>query len=169
MVHVYTGDGKGKTTAALGLALRACGQGWRVRMIQFMKNRDGCGEQKIAKCIPNFELMRFGLACLVNPDKPSEEDMREAAKAFSAASETILSGRYDMVVLDELNVAVDLRLIPIEDVLRIVRGKPDSVELVLTGRNAHPDLIEMADYASEIRELKHPFKRNAAAREGIEY
>ncbi len=169
LVHVYTGDGKGKTTAAMGLVLRACGQGWRVLVIQFMKNRNGCGEQKIADCIPNFKLMRFGLPGLVKPGSPSDEDVREAENAFSEARDSVLSGRYDMVVLDELNVAVDYGLVPIEKVLQLVRSRPDSVELVLTGRNAHPGLIELADYASEIHELKHPYPQDTSAREGIEY
>jgi len=169
LIHVYTGNGKGKTTAALGLALRACGQGWNVLMIQFMKGKDGCGELNICKSIPNFELMRYGLPDWVRSQSPTDDDKKLAAEAFQKASDAILAGRYDMVILDELNVAVDFGLVPLGDVVSLLNRKPDSVELVLTGRRAHPDLVGMADYVSEIREVKHPFHESIQAREGVDY
>ncbi len=169
LIHVYTGDGKGKTTTAMGLALRACGQGWNVLMIQFMKGREGCGEVNICKSIPNFELIRYGLPDWVKPEAPTDDDKKMAGEAFQKASDAIFTGRYDMVILDELNVAVDFELLPLGDVVSLLKNKPDSVELVLTGRRAHPDLVAMADYVSEIREVKHPFREKIRAREGVDY
>lgn len=169
MIHIYTGDGKGKSTAALGLALRACGQGWRVLIIQFLKCGNHSGELKISRSIPGLELICFGVPNWVHSETPSEEDLFKARMAFEKANEAVSGGRYDLVVLDEVNVALDFGLIPIEDAVQLLKKKPDSVELVLTGRNAHPKLIELADYVSEIHEMKHPYRKKISGREGIEY
>jgi cob(I)alamin adenosyltransferase len=169
LIHVYTGEGKGKTTAALGLALRACGQGWRILFIQFLKGREDCGELKLCDSIPGFKMVRRGLPALVDPASPSEEDRSEAAAAFQEAQDAVLNGKFDLVILDEVNVAVDYGLIPLGEVTALLERKPDSVELVLTGRNAHPKLVEAADYVSEIKDVKHPFRRNVTARRGVDF
>ena len=169
LVQVYTGSGKGKTTASLGLALRACGHGWKVLMICFMKGGSDYGEVRISKKIPNFELIQSGLPTFVKKDAPSEEDIRLARQGFELAKKALKSKKYDLVILDEINVAVDYSLISLEDVLELVKNKPEDVELVLTGRHAHPRLVKIADLVSEILEIKHPYQEGIQAREGIEY
>jgi cob(I)alamin adenosyltransferase len=169
LIHVYTGDGKGKTTAALGMAFRACGQGWRVRMIQFLKGSLKTGEVKICKSLPNFTLVRAGRARWIDPKQPAPADARLARNAFRNAIKDVASGRYDMVILDELNMAVDFNLIPVAEVVGMLQAKPDSVEVVLTGRRAHADVVRLADYVSEIKEVKHPFPKRAGARKGVEF
>jgi len=169
LVQVYTGPGKGKTTASLGLALRACGHGWKVLMICFMKGGSNYGEVVMSKKIPNFELVQSGLPTFVKKGAPSEEDIRMAHQGFDLAKKALKNKKYDLVILDEINVAVDYGLISLEDVLGLVQNKPDDVELVLTGRHAHPKLVKIADLVSEILEIKHPYQQNIQAREGIEY
>ena len=169
LIHIYTGDGKGKTTTALGLVVRACGQGWRVCMVQFMKGREGCGEENLCASIPNFKLVRCGLPSPVCRLTPSSADRELAQNALRKAKEAIFSGQWDMVVLDEVNVALDFGLIPLGEVASLLQDKPKSVELVLTGRRAHPDLIALADYVSEISEIKHPFRNRVRARKGVEF
>ena len=169
LVHVYTGSGKGKTTAALGLALRACGHGWRVRMVCFMKGDPNYGEVLISKTIPNFELIQSGLPTFVKKGEPSEEDLRLAREGFDLAKRTIQEDTIDLLILDEINVAVDYGLLSLEEVVELVESKPKSMELVLTGRYAHPELVKMADVVSEMLEIKHPYQQGMQGREGIDY
>jgi len=167
-VQVYTGEGKGKTTAALGQALRAVGHGWKVLVIQFLKARQGVGEIAAAKDIPNLHILQFGSGHFVC-NKPTQEDHALAQQAWQTARESTLSGRYDMVILDEINVTIHYKMIAMQEVLKLIEERPPHVELILTGRYAHPRLLEVADLVSEIKAVKHPYTSGIKAREGIEY
>lgn len=169
MIHVYTGDGKGKTTAALGLAMRAAGQNMKVCFIQFMKGW-AYGEVAAAQHLPDFTLLQFGRADFVNPDKPSPQDRELAQKALNKAREVIISDSYDLLVLDEIVVAVDYGLITLASLFEIMNQKPPYLELVLTGRGAGPEILERADLVTEMKEVKHYYStRSIPARRGIEY
>ena len=168
LIHIYTGNGKGKTTAAIGLGLRATGAGLKVYMIQFMKGRryselDALQHQK------NFTIIQFGRDEFVNKAKPDAVDIDLAHKGFKHAQQIISEGKYDLVILDELNVAVDYKLIPLNDVMKLLQEKPAHVELVLTGRYAAPELIKHADLVSEILEIKHPYQKGVTSRKGIDW
>ncbi|MEM3579689.1 MAG: cob(I)yrinic acid a,c-diamide adenosyltransferase [Candidatus Bathyarchaeia archaeon] len=169
LVQVYTGDGKGKTSAAFGLALRAIGRGLKVYIIQFIKGGFDYGELYIVDRLPNLTLKAFGRGKFVTTQPPSEEDVKLAEEALRLAEKTIKSGEYDLVILDEINVALNLKLISLEKVLELIESKPKHVELVLTGRYAPKEIIDVADLVTEMREVKHPFKRGCQAREGIEF
>jgi cob(I)alamin adenosyltransferase len=169
LVQVYTGEGKGKTTAAFGQALRAIGQGYRVCIIQFMKGRK-YGECLAAeKHLPNLTVHLCGLDSFVMRENPSPLDIELARTGFDLARKAIASGAYDMVILDELNVAADFKLIPLDDVINLIRSKPAGVDLILTGRNAAPEIIALADMVSEIREVRHHYRAGIKERAGIEY
>ena len=169
LVQVYTGDGKGKTTAAFGLALRAAGRGLKVYIIQFIKGGFDYGELHIIEKVPNVTLKAFGRGQFVTQIPPPEEDVKLAKEAFQLAKKVVGSGKYDLVILDEVNVALSLRLISTQQVLSLIKNKPLHVELVLTGRYAPPEIIEAADLVTEMREVKHPFRKGVSPREGIEH
>jgi len=167
-VQVYTGNGKGKTTAALGLALRAIGRGLRVCIFQFIKGGGPYGEHLIAeKLAPLLTIIQSGRPGWVNT-KDISEDRRVAQNALVRATELLKSDDYDLVVLDEINGAVGFGLIDVEQVLDLIALKPARVELVLTGRNAHERVIEAADLVTEMREVKHYYAAGVPARTGIE-
>ncbi len=172
LIHIYTGDGKGKTTAALGLGIRACGSGMKVLLVQFLKNIHSSELEIIKKLEPDFEFIR-GFSCAkFTWDMNSEEleqSSREAAEMLEQVKATVQKGEYDLVILDEILGVVSVKLLPVEAVLDFLRTKPEKVELVLTGRDAHEDLIKAADYVSEIRAVKHPFEKGITSRKGIEY
>ena len=166
--QVYTGNGKGKTTASLGLALRAVGRGLRVCVFQFIKGGGPYGEHLIAeKLAPLFTIIQTGRPGWVNTSDISE-DRRVAQNALEQARSLLSSGEYDLVILDEINGAVGFGLVDVEQVLELIALKPDTVELVLTGRNAHERIIEAADLVTEMREIKHYYKAGVPARTGIE-
>jgi len=167
-IHVYTGPGKGKTTAAIGLGIRAAGAGLKVNMIQFMKGRKYSELVTIDK-IQNFLYSQHGRDEFVNKENPEKIDIELAQKGFKHAEEIIKSNNYDMIILDEINVAVDFGLISLNKVLDIIEEKPEKLELILTGRYAHPEIVKIADYVSEILEIKHPYQKGVKAREGIDY
>ena len=167
-IHVYTGPGKGKTTAALGLGLRATGAGYKVYMIQFMKGRR-YNEINSLDNIPNFNIVQYGRDEFVNKNNPEKIDIDLAKKGFNHAKEIIESKKYDIVILDEINVAIDFNLIKLEDLLKIINEKPESVELVLTGRYANSEIIKLADIVTEMLEIKHPYHIGIEAREGIDF
>ena len=169
MVHVYTGDGKGKTTAALGLGLRAAGHGYRVLMIQFMKGKINYGELMAAKGIENFDIVQFGRPDFVDKEDPAEEDIRLAQEGLAFAREATRYKKCDLLILDEINVAVEWGLITVDEVLKLMRSKPADMELVLTGRYAPEEFLERADLVTEMKELKHPFQKGKLARKGIEH
>ncbi|OPX43101.1 Cob(I)yrinic acid a,c-diamide adenosyltransferase [Ruminiclostridium hungatei] len=172
LVHIYTGDGKGKTTAAVGLGIRACGNGMRVLLVQFLKSRN-TGELEILKKLePGFKFMRgFASGKFSWNMTPAEleEAAREAARMFGGVAEIVKSGEYELVILDELIGVVALNFLSVGTVLELIKSKPEGVELVLTGRNAPEVLVEAADYVSEIKAVKHPYERGIASRKGIEY
>ena len=169
LIQVYFGRGKGKTTAAIGQGVRATGHGFKVYMIQFMKGNYKYGEIEAIKGIPNFELKQFGSPELIA--EPNEFDLNEGKKAFEFAKEIIMSDKYDLVILDEIGVAISMNVIPVEPVLELIRSKPDQVELVLTGGpKMHPKIKEVADLLTEMRMIKHYYSsQGITARFGIEY
>ena len=168
-VQVYTGNCKGKTTAALGLAFRAVGRGLKVIMIQFMKGGGPYGEHLAAERLaPDFTIIPTGREGWVNRDNPAKEDIELAVGALCLAREKLLSGEYDLVILDEVNGAVSFGLLTVEELLELVRLRPYAVELVLTGRNAHQQIIEAADLVTEMVEIKHYYQAGVPARLGIE-
>jgi cob(I)alamin adenosyltransferase len=169
LVQVYTGDGKGKTSAAFGLALRAIGRGLKVYVIQFIKGGFDYGELHIIDKLPNFRLTAFGRGKFITDVSPRGEDAKLAQEALKLATKVVKEGEYDIVILDEVNVALNLKLIKIDDVLKLIKAKSKHVELVLTGRNAPARLIEVADLVTEMREIKHPYAKGVQPRKGIEF
>jgi cob(I)alamin adenosyltransferase len=169
LVIVITGNGKGKTTSALGQALRALGHGYKVCMIQFMKGRK-YGECLAAeRYLPGLTIHLCGLDSFVMRDNPAPIDVEMAKEGFVFAKREVESGKWDMVILDEINVAIDFKLIPLTDVFDLIEKKPLFLDLILTGRNAPPELIERADTVSEVREIKHHYAAGIKDRAGIEY
>ena len=169
LIQVYTGNGKGKTSAAFGLALRALGRGLNVYIIQFIKGGFDYGELYIVDKLPNLTLKAFGRGRFITEKPPKKEDVNLAEEALALAEEVVRNGEYDIVILDEINVALNLRLISLEKILELINNKPEHVELVLTGRYAPPEIIETADLVTEMIEVKHPFSKGYQARKGIEY
>ena len=167
-IHIYTGPGKGKTTVALGLGLRAAGAGLKVHMIQFMKGRRYSELDAVEK-IPNFTISQHGRDEFVSKENPEPIDVDLAQEGFTKAQETIKNGKYDMVILDEINVAIDYNLVPLDDLLKLIEEKPEKLELVLTGRYAHPELVKIADLVTEMLEIKHPYQTGVQARKGVDY
>jgi cob(I)alamin adenosyltransferase len=168
-IQVYTGNGKGKTTAALGLALRACGHGYRVLMIQFMKGSAEYGEVTISEHIPGFTLIQSGLPTFVEKGNPSEEDLRLAREGLGLARRAVREASCDLLILDEINVAADYCLVAVKDVLEIIEARPQGMEVVLTGRYAPKEFMDAADLVTEMTEVKHPYAAGLEMREGIEY
>lgn len=177
LIIVYTGDGKGKTSAALGAALRALGHGWKVLMIQFFKGDWPVvyGEVEMAKRLhPQFEVLQLGrgFVKIMGDKKPFGEHVEAAKAALELTRERMMSGQYDLIILDEINYALgymDFKLIELEDVLQLLREKPPELHVILTGRNAHPRVVEMADLVTEMKEVKHPMKSGVPAQQGIDY
>jgi len=168
-IQVYTGNGKGKTTAALGLALRAAGRELMVCMIQFMKGGGPYGEHLAApRLAPYLTIIQTGREGWVNRDNPDAEDKRLAREGLEKADAALTGGRYDLVILDEINGAVSFGLIDVEDLLALMAKRPAAVELVLTGRNADERVVAAADLVTEMREVKHYYKAGVPARIGIE-
>ena len=169
LIQVYTGDGKGKTTAALGLALRAVGHGMKVLMIQFMKGSSEIGEVKAAqKLAPYLTIVPMGRGTFVSKDNPHPEDIKIAREGLLLSQKAIQNKEYDVVILDEINVAIEYGLISISDLLQLLDSKPKEVEIVLTGRNARPELLEKADLVTEMVKRKHYFDEGVPARKGME-
>jgi len=169
-VQIYTGDGKGKTTAAVGLTLRAIASGYKVFFCQFMKGEESGEIRALKKHSESIDVFLCGISKFcVNKKNPSREQVKAARKGFELAKKAIFSRKYDLVVLDEINMAICYNLINLEDVINILKDKPSSVEIILTGRNAPSELYPYADLISEIKEIKHYYKEGVKARRGIEY
>lgn len=168
MIQLYTGSGKGKTTAALGLALRAAGHGMKTLIIQFMKGQKYGELESAKKLAPLIKIEQMGLDTFVHVSGPSEEDCRMAQAGLKRARTAMESGECDILVLDEINVAVYFRLLGVDEVLELIERKPDKMELVLTGRYAHPALIRRADLVTHMEAVKHYYDRGVDARDGIE-
>lgn len=168
-VQVYTGNGKGKTTAALGLSVRAAGHGLRTVIIQFMKGWIDYGELGGVRMLaPYVEIRQAGRDTFVNKADPDPEDVRLARDGWAAARETVLGKKADIVVLDELNCALDFGLLPLDEVLDLIRRKPDGMELILTGRGAPKEIMEIADLVTEMKDIKHYYNSGVDARVGVE-
>jgi cob(I)alamin adenosyltransferase len=166
LIQVYTGNGKGKTTAALGLAVRASGQGLRVGFVQFLKNEQ-CGEHFFVSRYRPFEIIQLSSVNSFSGDEPKQrEEVRETLKRVE---EFMLSGFYDLLVLDEVFIAVSKGLITVDQLTELLGKKPPALELVLTGRYAPPEIIRMADLVTEMNLIKHPYNNGIPARQGIEY
>ena len=169
LIQVYTGNGKGKTTAALGLALRAAGHRFKVLIIQFLKGGICYGELKSArKLSPYLTILPMGRECFVNKKCPHPTDQRWARKGWTLAQEAVQSQRYQLVILDEINVAVEYGMVPVKELLALMKSKPQNVELVLTGRWARPEVLRRADLVTEMKEKKHYYKKGVDSRVGIE-
>ncbi len=169
---IYTGKGKGKTTAALGIALRAAGYEKKICMIQFIKGSWHYGEMISSKKLePDFEMIAVGkgFVGIIDDKDPKEEHEKIAKEAIKICQKKIQSGNYDIVILDEINYAVNLGLIELEEVLKLIESKPPELDIVLTGNYAKDELIEMADLVTEMKEVKHPFQKGKKAKKGIDF
>lgn len=169
---VYTGKGKGKTTAALGIALRATGYGKKICMIQFIKGSWHYGEMYSSKRLePEFEMIAIGkgFVGIIDDKSPKEEHERIAREAIKISAEKIQSGKYNIIILDEINYAINLGLLKIEDVINLIKSKPLKLDLILTGNYAKDEIIELADLVTEMREIKHPFQHGIKAKKGIDF
>jgi len=168
LVQVYTGPGKGKTTASLGLAFRATGRGLEVLMVQFLKPPEDYGEHIAAKKVPNFTILPLGLDHMVSK-VPRDIDIQIAHETLQRAKDEIYSGKYDLVILDEINNAMCWKLLDPKEVIEMLKGRPKNIEIVLTGRGAPDEIIDYADLVTEMTMIKHPFDKGIKARKGIEY
>ncbi|MDH3192183.1 MAG: cob(I)yrinic acid a,c-diamide adenosyltransferase [Nitrosopumilus sp.] len=169
---VYTGKGKGKTTAALGLVLRAVGYGKKICMIQFIKGSWHYGEMYSSKRLePEFEMVAIGkgFVGIIDDKSPKEDHARIAKEAIKICLEKIQTGKYDIIVLDEINYAINLGLVKVEDAINLIKSKPDKLDLILTGNYAREEIIDLADLVTEMKEIKHPFQRGIKARKGIDF
>lgn len=168
LVHVYTGNGKGKTTAAFGLALRSVGAGMKVFIGQFVKGKQYNENMAVARYLKNVTVKQYGLGCFI-VNTPTEDDIRAAGKGLGEMRKIIQKGKHDLVIMDEVNIALFYKLIDVNQLIEIIKAKPDHVELVLTGRYAPQEIIDMADLVTEMKEVKHYYQQGIEARDGIEY
>ncbi|MEM2141145.1 MAG: cob(I)yrinic acid a,c-diamide adenosyltransferase [Nitrososphaera sp.] len=172
LVIVYTGKGKGKTTAALGIVLRAVGHGYKVGMIQFIKGEWYYGELTSSKRLePEFEMIAAGkgFVGIIDDDHPIEDHQDAAKQALSIAREKLASGAYDVLILDEINYAVKLNLLSEQDVLDLIKSRPQKTTIVLTGNYAPESVLQVADLITEMREVKHPYQSGIKAKKGIDF
>lgn len=167
-IQVYTGNGKGKTTAAFGLALRAVGAGKKVFFAQFVKGKTYSEIEAVKHFLPDIHIKQYGLGCFI-VKKPTQADIDAAQKGLDEIAAVISSGEYDMVVLDEVNIALFYNLYSLQTVLEILKAKPEATEVILTGRYAPQELIDTADLVTEMTEVKHYYTRGVEARVGIEF
>jgi cob(I)alamin adenosyltransferase len=171
LIIVHTGPGKGKTTAAMGTALRAVGQGMRVLMLQFLKGSWHYGELDAVKVFGDkFVMKQMGRGFVkVGAEKPDPEDVRMVEEAWTEAHTAIHSGEWDLVILDEINYAISYGMLEPAKVVESLKNKPELVHVILTGRNAHPTIVELADTVTEMRQIKHAYEKGVLAQRGIEY
>ncbi len=171
LVIIHTGPGKGKTTAALGAGMRAVGAGLRVLMLQFIKGSWHYGELEAVKAFGGkFDIRQMGRGFVkIGAEKPDPEDVRLVEAAWDEAKREMLSGNWDLVILDEINYAISYKMLAPEPVAEFLRARPESLHVILTGRNAHPLLVDLADTVTEMRELKHAYQKGIQAQRGIEY
>lgn len=168
LIQIYTGNGKGKTTAAFGLAMRASGRGLKVMIIQFMKQGNAYGEYFTAEKIDNIEIKSFGRSTFVSYENPDKIDVDLAVQGLEFAKMVLAGAQYDLVILDEVLVALMFKLIPLNSLIELLKNKHEKVEVVLTGRGAPKTIIDMADLVSEIGEIKHPYTQGIHSRKGID-
>jgi cob(I)alamin adenosyltransferase len=169
LIQVYTGDGKGKTTCALGLGFRAVGQGFKVFMVQFLKTEETGEVAAVRRLALDFTIQSFGIPGFPRLTDPDPQTRDAAQQAFTLARQVILAGEHDLVILDEVNLSLTYGLVSLSEMLEVLRQRPAHVEVVLTGRGAPPELVEFADLVTEMRPLKHYFEAGIKARRGIEW
>lgn len=172
LLIVYTGNGKGKTSAAMGTAFRAVGQGLKALMVQFIKGSWHYGELDAAKMLPEgaFEIRVMGRGFVkIGAEKPDPADVEMVEKAWATVVEEMHAGRFDLIICDEINYAIHYGMIGIDKVVADLAARPDTLHVICTGRNAHAKLIEAADLVSEIKQIKHPYEKGILAQRGIEY
>jgi cob(I)alamin adenosyltransferase len=173
-IQVYTGDGKGKTTASLGLAMRALGRCWKVLIIMFTKGGNDYGElNSFTELSPtisdNLKIVQAGLDRVIYKDNQNKQDEQEIKKGWELAKKAIQNHEYQLIILDEANIAIDMGILDVDEVVETLQNKPEEMEIVLTGRNAHPKIVEIAHLVSEIKPVKHYWDTGIVARKGIEY
>lgn len=173
-IQIYTGNGKGKTTASLGLAMRALGRNWKVLVIMFTKGGDNYGELASFRNLSpeiqnNLTIEQAGLDRIIYADNKSDDDEKEIKRGWEIAKKAIQNNEYQLIILDEINIAIDLEILDIDEVVEVLKNKPESMEIVLTGRNAHPKAIEIAHLVSRIQPVKHYWDLGISARQGIEF
>ena len=169
LVYIFTGAGKGKTSAALGIVFRASGHGLRVYITYFMKGAYSYSERSILSKLPNVNMASFGQRELIDKTNIKTEEIEQARQALATSREAMLSGNYDLVVLDEVNLAVAWKLVELDEVIRLITDKPKDIELILTGRKADVELVKLADVVTEMLKIKHPYDKGIMARKGIDY
>ncbi|MCH8286592.1 cob(I)yrinic acid a,c-diamide adenosyltransferase [candidate division KSB1 bacterium] len=172
LIIVYTGNGKGKTSAALGSVIRASGYGWKIFILQFVKGSWHYGEIdgiKVFEPDVVMEQMGKGFYKIMDDNLPEEDHKKAAKHGLERAREKMQSGDYKLVILDEINYAIDLGLLPLEDVVELLKQKPGKLNVILTGRNARKEIIDLADLVTEMKEIKHPFQKGLKARKGIDF
>jgi cob(I)alamin adenosyltransferase len=167
-IQVYTGDGKGKTTAAFGLALRAVGAGRKVFFAQFVKGKTYAEIEAVNKFVPDIVIRQYGLGCFI-VEKPNQKDIEAAQKGLKEIIDIIHSEKYDVIVLDEANIALYYSLFPLNSLIEAIRTKPESTEIIITGRYAPQEIIDLADLVTEMKDIKHYYNEGVEARKGIEY
>ncbi|BAG83592.1 MAG: cob(I)yrinic acid a,c-diamide adenosyltransferase [Candidatus Azobacteroides pseudotrichonymphae] len=167
-IQIYTGNGKGKTTAALGLALRATGAGKKVFFAQFLKRQIYSEIKALQQYIPLIEIRQYGSNYFIY-NKPTQTDINSAKKGFQEITDTIFSGKYNVIVLDEANIAIFYNFFSVQELIEILKQKPEETEIIITGRYAVPELVEIADLVTEMKEIKHYYNKGIKARLGIEY
>ena len=173
-IQVYTGDGKGKTTASLGLAMRALGRDWKVLIVMFTKGGNDYGElnsfrQLSDKIADNLTIVQAGLDRVIYKSNESEQDHKKIKKGWSLVKKAVKNNKYQLIIMDEANIAIDMGILDVNEVIKVLKNKPDEMEIVLTGRNAHPKIIEIAHLVSRIEPVKHYWDKGIKARKGIEY
>ena len=173
-IQVYTGDGKGKTTASLGLAMRALGRDWKVLIVMFTKGGNDYGElnsfrQLSDKIADNLTIVQAGLDRVIYKSNECEKDHKKIKKGWNLVKKAVKNDEYQLIIMDEANIAIDMGILDVDEVVKVLKSKPDEMEIVLTGRNAHPKIIEIAHLVSRIEPVKHYWDKGVHARKGIEY
>ena len=173
-IQVYTGDGKGKTTASLGLAMRALGRDWKVLIVMFTKGGNDYGElnsfrQLSEKIADNLTIVQAGLDRVIYKSNECEKDHKKIKKGWNLVKKAVKNDEYQLIIMDEANIAIDMGILDVDEVVKVLKSKPDQMEIVLTGRNAHPKIIEIAHLVSRIEPVKHYWDKGVHARKGIEY
>ncbi len=173
-IQVYTGDGKGKTTASLGLAMRALGRDWKVLIVMFTKGGNDYGElnsfrQLSEKIADNLTIVQAGLDRVIYKSNENEQDHKKIKKGWNLVKKAVKNDEYQLIIMDEANIAIDMGILDVDEVIKVLKSKPDEMEIVLTGRNAHPKIIEIAHLVSRIEPVKHYWDKGVYARKGIEY
>lgn len=173
-IQVYTGDGKGKTTASLGLAMRALGRDWKVLIVMFTKGGNDYGElnsfrQLSDKIADNLTIVQAGLDRVIYKSNENEQDHKKIKKGWNLVKKAVKNDEYQLIIMDEANIAIDMGILDVDEVIKVLKSKPDEMEIVLTGRNAHPKIIEIAHLVSRIEPVKHYWDKGVYARKGIEY